>query len=52
MAHMLDNIGADHVHFKVDEIALPHQQIVEIPIQGKRLPVSVLAYSCVEVPAK
>ncbi|MBZ9700539.1 MULTISPECIES: aldo/keto reductase [unclassified Mesorhizobium] len=52
MAHMLDNIGADHVRFTADEVAALNKQIAAIPIKGERLPAAVLAYSGVEAPEK
>ena len=52
MAHMLDNIGADHVRFTPAELAELNAAVAAIDIRGARLPDQVLVFSGVEAPAK
>ncbi len=52
MAHMLDNIGADGIHFSVDELNEFNKQLSNIEIKGERLPKVVLDFSDVEAPLK
>jgi aryl-alcohol dehydrogenase-like predicted oxidoreductase len=52
MAHMLDNIGADAVHFTATELAEFNQALAAIKVQGARLPEFVQAMSGVEAPLK
>lgn len=52
MAHMLENIGADHIRFSADEWAVFNAALAKIEIKGERLPKVVLDYSNVEAPAK
>ena len=52
MAHMLDNIGADHVRFTPSELAELNAAVAAIDIRGARLPDQVLVFSGVEAPAK
>ena len=52
MAHMLDNIGADHVRFIPSELAELNASVAAIDIRGARLPDQVLVFSGVEAPAK
>jgi len=52
MAHMLENIGADAVHFTSDEIAELNQSVSAIQVRGARLPDGILALSGVEAPPK
>jgi aryl-alcohol dehydrogenase-like predicted oxidoreductase len=52
MAHMLDNIGADHVRFTPSELAELNAAVAAIDVRGARLPDQVLVFSGVEAPAK
>lgn len=52
MAHMLENIGADNVHFNADELKEFNATLSKIEIKGERLPKFVLEFSDVEAPAK
>ena len=52
MAHMLQNIGASSVVFTPDELKELNASLVNIHIQGQRLPDGVLAFSGVEAPKK
>jgi aryl-alcohol dehydrogenase-like predicted oxidoreductase len=52
MAHMQENIGADHIRFSADEWATFNEALVKIEIKGERLPKIVLDYSNVEAPTK
>jgi len=52
MAHMLENIGGDGVHFTADELAQFNTELNGITVQGARLPQGVLALSGVEAPQK
>ena len=52
MAHMLENIGADHVRFTPSELAELNASVAAIDIRGARLPDQVLVFSGVEAPAK
>jgi aryl-alcohol dehydrogenase-like predicted oxidoreductase len=52
MPHMLDNIGADAVQFKPDEVKELNAALARTPVQGERLPAMVLSLSGVEAPAK
>ena len=52
MAHMLDNIGADHVGFTPAETAELNAAVAAIDVRGARLPEQVLVFSGVEAPAK
>ncbi len=52
MPHMLDNIGADSVHFTPGELTELNLGLVHTPVHGARLPGMVLSLSGVEAPAK
>lgn len=52
MAHMLENIGADNVHFSTDELKEFNTALSKIEIKGERLPKFVLEFSNVEAPTK
>jgi aryl-alcohol dehydrogenase-like predicted oxidoreductase len=52
MAHMLDNIGADHIRFTSSELVELNAAVAAIDIRGARLPDQVLVFSGVEAPAK
>lgn len=52
MAHMLENSAAAQVTFGNQELAELNAALVEISIQGERLPPAVLAYSGVEAPGQ
>ncbi|MGQ0740294.1 MAG: aldo/keto reductase [Bacteroidota bacterium] len=52
MAHMLENTGADNVHFSGDELKEFNTALSKIEIKGERLPKFVLEFSDVEAPTK
>jgi aryl-alcohol dehydrogenase-like predicted oxidoreductase len=52
MPHMLNNIGADAVHFTPDEFKEMNAALARTPVHGARLPAMVLSLSGVEAPAK
>jgi len=52
MPQMLDNIGADTVHFTPGEITQLNAALLRTPVHGARLPAMVLSLSGVEAPAK
>ncbi len=52
MAHMLENIGADNIHFTTDELKEFNTALSKIEIKGERLPKFVLDFSDVEAPIK
>ncbi|MBL7738748.1 MAG: aldo/keto reductase [Chitinophagaceae bacterium] len=52
MAHMLDNAGADNVHFTAGELNEFNTELAKIEIKGERLPKFVLDFSDVEAPQK
>jgi aryl-alcohol dehydrogenase-like predicted oxidoreductase len=52
MPHMLDNIGADAMHFTPDEFKELNAALARTPVHGARLPAMVLSLSGVEAPAK
>ena len=52
MPHLLENIGADSVRFRPEELAELNAAVGTIKVQGARLPDAVLAYSGVEAPEK
>jgi aryl-alcohol dehydrogenase-like predicted oxidoreductase len=52
MAHMQENIGADHVRFTAEELSQFNREASAIEIKGLRLPQAVLNFSGVEAPAK
>jgi len=52
MAHMLENIGSDHVHFTGEEMKQFNLELAGIEIKGERLPKVVLDFSNVEAPLK
>jgi aryl-alcohol dehydrogenase-like predicted oxidoreductase len=52
MPHMLDNIGADPVHFMPEEFRELNAALVRTPVHGARLPTMVLSLSGVEAAAK
>lgn len=52
MAHMLENIGADHVRFSPIEMNQFNSELANIEIKGERLPKAVLDFSDVEAPSK
>jgi aryl-alcohol dehydrogenase-like predicted oxidoreductase len=52
MAHMLENIGADHIRFSADEWTAFNTALAKIEIKGERLPKIVQDFSDVEAPAK
>ena len=52
MAHMLENIGSDHVRFTGDEMKQFNLDLAKIEVKGERLPKAVLDFSNVEAPAK
>jgi aryl-alcohol dehydrogenase-like predicted oxidoreductase len=52
MAHMLENIGADHVLFTPSELAELNASVAAIEIRGARLSDQVLVFSDVEAAAK
>jgi aryl-alcohol dehydrogenase-like predicted oxidoreductase len=52
MQHMLENSGADGIHFTPSEISELNSAVRAIEVKGQRLPDSVLLYSAVEAPMK
>ena len=52
MPHLLDNIGADAVHFTPAELRELDAALLRTPVQGARLPAGVLSLSGVEAPRK
>jgi len=52
MAHMLENIGTDNVHFNADELVQFNTDLAVITVKGARLPQGVLTLSGVEAPPK
>jgi hypothetical protein len=52
MTHMLENIGADSIDFKPQELAELNGELSAIKIQGARLPEAVLQFFGVEAPLK
>lgn len=52
MAHMLENSGADKIHFTADELNEFNTALAKIEIKGERLPKVVLDFSDVEAPVK
>jgi aryl-alcohol dehydrogenase-like predicted oxidoreductase len=50
--HMLDNIGADAVHFTPAELNSFNADLARTPVHGARLPQGVLGLSGVEAPKK
>ncbi|MBP6662133.1 MAG: aldo/keto reductase [Paludibacter sp.] len=52
MAHMMENIGSDHVRFTGDEMKQFNLDLAKIEVKGERLPKAVLDFSNVEAPAK
>jgi hypothetical protein len=52
LPHMLENIGADSVHFTADEVKELNAALARTPVHGARLPAMVLSLSGVEAPAK
>jgi aryl-alcohol dehydrogenase-like predicted oxidoreductase len=52
MAHLLDNIGADAVHFTPAELRELNAALLRTPVHGARLPAGVLSLSGVEAPLK
>lgn len=52
MAHMLENNGADEVHFSAEELKSFNTDLAKIEIKGLRLPQMVLDFSNVEAPQK
>jgi aryl-alcohol dehydrogenase-like predicted oxidoreductase len=52
MAHMQENIGADHIRFTAEELSQFNREVSAIEIKGLRLPQAVLNFSGVEAPAK
>lgn len=48
MAHMLDNIGADAVHFTPAEQRELNAALLRTPVHGARLPAGILSLSGVE----
>jgi aryl-alcohol dehydrogenase-like predicted oxidoreductase len=52
MAHMLENIGSDHIRFTGDEMKQFNMELARIEVKGERLPKFVLDFSDVEAPSK
>lgn len=52
IAHMLDNTGADAIHFEADELNDFNIALSKIEIKGERLPKFILDFSDVEAPVK
>jgi aryl-alcohol dehydrogenase-like predicted oxidoreductase len=52
MQHMLENSGADGIHFTPSEISELNSAVRAIEVKGQRLPDSVLVFSGVEAPMK
>lgn len=52
MAHMNENLGADHVKFSPSKFKSFNDQLNKINIIGERLPAAVLQFSDVEAPLK
>jgi aryl-alcohol dehydrogenase-like predicted oxidoreductase len=50
MNHLLDNLGADGVHFTAEEISKLNADLQKITVHGARLPDAVLSFSGVEAP--
>lgn len=52
MAHMLENIKAEHVKFTDNELKQFNTEVDAVKISGERLPANVLQFSNVEAPLK
>ncbi|MDR3728103.1 MAG: aldo/keto reductase [Terracidiphilus sp.] len=52
MAHLLDNIGADAVHFTPTDLSEINAALLRTPVHGTRLLAGVLSLSGVEAPKK
>ncbi len=52
MPHLLDNLGADAVRFRPEEVRELNAALFRTPVHGARLPAGVLSLSGVEAPAK
>jgi aryl-alcohol dehydrogenase-like predicted oxidoreductase len=52
MQHMLENSGADGIHFTPSEISELNSAVRAIEVKGQRLPDAVLVFSAVEAPMK
>jgi aryl-alcohol dehydrogenase-like predicted oxidoreductase len=52
MPHMLDNVGADSVHFTPAELREFDAALARTPVHGARLPAGVLSLSGVEAAPK